>query len=56
MGTFVVPVLNVGGKLGPDENGVLKYIDGQVQTFDAVDVDMICIPDLEGMTKSLGYP
>ncbi|MED6180940.1 hypothetical protein PIB30_014722 [Stylosanthes scabra] len=56
MATFVVPVLNVGGKLGSDENGVLKYIDGQVQTFDAVDVDMICIPDLEGMTKSLGYP
>ncbi|MED6183465.1 hypothetical protein PIB30_038144 [Stylosanthes scabra] len=56
MATFVVPVLNVGGKLGPDENGILKYIDGQVQTFDAVDVDMICIPDLEGMAKSLGYP
>ncbi|MED6135681.1 hypothetical protein PIB30_048960 [Stylosanthes scabra] len=56
MATFVVPVLNVGGMLGPDKNGVIKYIDGQVQTFDTVDVDMICIPDLEGMAKSLGYP
>ncbi|MED6140481.1 hypothetical protein PIB30_093645, partial [Stylosanthes scabra] len=41
-GRFVVLVLNVGGRLGEDDNEVLKYIDGQVHSFEAVDVDMLC--------------
>ncbi|MED6152057.1 hypothetical protein PIB30_088330, partial [Stylosanthes scabra] len=38
---FVVPVLNVGGRLGEDENGVLKYIDGVANSFQALDVDLL---------------
>ncbi|MED6180101.1 hypothetical protein PIB30_007260 [Stylosanthes scabra] len=51
-----IPVLKVGGRLGTNENGVLKYIDGVQQSFAALDVEFLNIFDLEAMAKTLGYP
>ncbi|MED6199788.1 hypothetical protein PIB30_079134 [Stylosanthes scabra] len=31
-------------------------MDGEVHTFDAIDPELLCIPDIEGMAKSLGFP
>ncbi|MED6133117.1 hypothetical protein PIB30_025595 [Stylosanthes scabra] len=56
MAKFSVPVLNVGGMLGEDENGVLKYNDGETKRFQALDIDLLSIPEIESMMKSLGYP
>ncbi|MED6133991.1 hypothetical protein PIB30_033297 [Stylosanthes scabra] len=57
MENFMVPVFNVGGKPCEDENGVLKYVDGTVHKFEAMDVDLLNIPDLEEMAKSsFGFP
>ncbi|MED6164619.1 hypothetical protein PIB30_091928 [Stylosanthes scabra] len=56
MAKCMVPMLNVGGRLGEDENGVLKYSDGETKTFEALDIDLLSIPKLESMVKSLGYP
>ncbi|MED6120081.1 hypothetical protein PIB30_017708 [Stylosanthes scabra] len=53
---FMVPVFNIGGKLCEDVNGVLKYSDGEVHSFEALDVDLLSIPVLEDMAKSLGFP
>ncbi|MED6149533.1 hypothetical protein PIB30_063462 [Stylosanthes scabra] len=55
MENFMTHVFNVGGRLCEDDNGTLKYIDGVMHSFDALDVDMLNIPDLEEMAKSLGY-
>ncbi|MED6221549.1 hypothetical protein PIB30_055892 [Stylosanthes scabra] len=55
MSKKVIPVIHVGGQIGANDNGVLSYMDGEVQTFDALDPEMLCISDLEGMTKSLGF-
>ncbi|MED6113317.1 hypothetical protein PIB30_069664 [Stylosanthes scabra] len=49
-------MLNVGGRLGHDENGVLKYSDSETNSFEPLDVDLLSIPKLESMMKSLGYP
>ncbi|MED6225742.1 hypothetical protein PIB30_096636 [Stylosanthes scabra] len=41
MAKFSVPVLNVGGILGEDENGILKYNDGETKRFQALDIDLL---------------
>ncbi|MED6144233.1 hypothetical protein PIB30_013840 [Stylosanthes scabra] len=56
MENFMVPVFNISGKLCEDVNGVLKYSDGEVHSFEALDVDLLSIPVLEDMAKSLGFP
>ncbi|MED6146034.1 hypothetical protein PIB30_030827 [Stylosanthes scabra] len=56
MAKCMVPVLNVGGRLGQDENGILKYSDNETKTFEALDIDLLSIPELESMMKSLGFP
>ncbi|MED6211319.1 hypothetical protein PIB30_072562 [Stylosanthes scabra] len=52
----MLPVLNVGRRLGEDENGVLKYSNDKIKTFEALDIDLLSIPELESMVKSQGYP
>ncbi|MED6114499.1 hypothetical protein PIB30_080815 [Stylosanthes scabra] len=44
------------GQIGVDDNGVLSTMDGEVHTFDSLDPEMLCIPNLEEMAKSLGFP
>ncbi|MED6109398.1 hypothetical protein PIB30_033189 [Stylosanthes scabra] len=56
MDKFAITVLNVSGRLGTDENDVLKYIDRVKQSFAALDVEFLNISDLEVMAKTLGYP
>ncbi|MED6171166.1 hypothetical protein PIB30_038248 [Stylosanthes scabra] len=56
MENFMVPVFNIGEKLCEDVNGVLKYNDGELHSFEALDVDLLSIPVLEDMAKSLGFP
>ncbi|MED6220191.1 hypothetical protein PIB30_042496 [Stylosanthes scabra] len=56
MTKHIIPIIHVGGQLGVDDNGVLCYMDGEVHTFDTVDLDMLCILDLEGMANYQGFP
>ncbi|MED6107441.1 hypothetical protein PIB30_014052 [Stylosanthes scabra] len=51
MENFMVPMFNIGGKLCKDDNGVLKYTDGMVHSFEPLDVDLLSIPVLEDMAK-----
>ncbi|MED6191785.1 hypothetical protein PIB30_003586 [Stylosanthes scabra] len=55
MENFMVLVFNIGGKLCEDVNDVLKYSDREVHSFVALDVDLLSIPVLEDMAKSLGF-
>ncbi|MED6119954.1 hypothetical protein PIB30_016544 [Stylosanthes scabra] len=46
-----VPVLNVEGMLGQDENGVLKYADGETKTFQPIDIDLLLFLKIDATTS-----
>ncbi|RYR79072.1 hypothetical protein Ahy_A01g003940 [Arachis hypogaea] len=55
MEDYVVPVFHHGGHFVRDNQGVLLYIDGKVNKFPKMDIDLICFFALETLFKGLGY-
>nr|ACN78494.1 unknown [Arachis hypogaea] len=55
MEDYVVPVFHHSGHFIRDNQGVLLYIDGKVNKFPKMDIDLICFFDLKTLFKGLGY-
>ncbi|XP_072060521.1 uncharacterized protein [Arachis hypogaea] len=55
MSEDVVPVFHHGGSFVRDNKGVLVYINGKVERFPPMDVDLICFFDLKKLFLDLGY-
>ncbi|MED6119862.1 hypothetical protein PIB30_015605 [Stylosanthes scabra] len=52
---FDVPIFHHGGKFERDINGDRYYVDGKMERFKALDVDLVFKKALEKLAKDLGY-
>ncbi|MED6216082.1 hypothetical protein PIB30_004107 [Stylosanthes scabra] len=50
-----VPVFHYGGRICRNNDGDLDYLDGCVKRWDPVDIDLVCLPDLEQLLGDLGF-
>ncbi|XP_020964255.1 uncharacterized protein LOC110265593 isoform X2 [Arachis ipaensis] len=55
MEEFAIPIFHHGGHFVRDNKGFLVYIEGKVEKFPKMDIDLICFFDLQTLFKCLGY-